>query len=311
MKQWTVTYREKSGSKTSVVIEAEDRAGVFAELKNRGINAISITEGAVKAKRSATSGGVSNGVWGVVATLVVVALAGVVWMVMPKEEKLEVVKEPKTKVKTVNSTTSISEKPKVPNSEESGEDCNIKTPDKGADGDKKFAEPKPRAQLPGTKERIEASVARGEKARFKHTSENFLAHFAVPGEVVPPVPITPMMKEDFERSLNKPIEILPTDTDEEVAIKEIVAGMKQEASQYIKEGGSLDQYFAMLFERQKKESDYRTEANSLVVKMVMEGDDEGAYLMWGKLNEDLSSKGIKTLVLPPMLKRFQVEQPLP
>lgn len=55
MKQWTVTYREKSGLKTSVVIEAEDRAGVFAELKQRGINAISITEGAVKAKRSVTS----------------------------------------------------------------------------------------------------------------------------------------------------------------------------------------------------------------------------------------------------------------
>ena len=46
MKQWTVTYREKSGVKTSVVIEAEDRVGVFAELKQRGINAISITEGA-------------------------------------------------------------------------------------------------------------------------------------------------------------------------------------------------------------------------------------------------------------------------
>ena len=42
MKQWTVYFRDKNGSKASVVIEAEDRSGVFAELKKRGISAISV-----------------------------------------------------------------------------------------------------------------------------------------------------------------------------------------------------------------------------------------------------------------------------
>ena len=50
MKQWTVYFRDKNGSKASVVIEAEDRSGVFAELKRRGISAISVSEGASNKK---------------------------------------------------------------------------------------------------------------------------------------------------------------------------------------------------------------------------------------------------------------------
>lgn len=115
MKQWTVTYREKSGLKTSVVIEAEDRAGVFAELKQRGINAISIAEGVVKAKRNAT-GGVSKAVWGVVAAVVAVALIGVVRMMMPKEvatvgdvSKTELIKKTPTPKNTEVQSTIVPE----------------------------------------------------------------------------------------------------------------------------------------------------------------------------------------------------------
>jgi hypothetical protein len=81
MKQWTVYFRDKNGSKASVVVEAEDRAGVFAELKKRGISAISVTEGASnkKPRKVAKNSASSKGRGLIVAAIVVVAGA-VAWL---------------------------------------------------------------------------------------------------------------------------------------------------------------------------------------------------------------------------------------
>lgn len=90
MKQWTVYYRDKNGSKASVVIEAEDRVGVFAELKKRGISAISVSEGASnkKPRKAASSGAPSKG-RGLIAAVIVVLVAGIAaWWMMKGEEKV-------------------------------------------------------------------------------------------------------------------------------------------------------------------------------------------------------------------------------
>jgi type II secretory pathway component PulF len=96
MKQWTVYFRDKNGSKASVVIEAEDRSGVFAELKKRGISAISVTEGASNKKpRKVAKNSASSKGRGFIAAAVLVLVAGIAaWWMWP-EEKVE---EPKNKV---------------------------------------------------------------------------------------------------------------------------------------------------------------------------------------------------------------------
>ena len=297
MKQWTVTYREKSGLKTSVVIEAEDRAGVFAELKQRGINAISITEGAVKAKRSATSGGVSKGVWGVVAAVVAVALIGVVWMVMQGEEaSVEVKKESKRSKEVSYVNTNATTKVVVNKDEEK-----VKPTEASADGKKdttREAKTRERGQVWGTAAKFEEAKRLGKKPAFRFVSESYLAMYAIPGETVPPMPRFPNFEEDVKTALVTPIDVLPSDTPEQVHLKEIVAGMKEELRQFIKDGGTISQYYDELERRQEKEANYYSEAFQMVQTESKGEDKDFAFELWKKTNKHLQEQGIKQIPLP-------------
>lgn len=61
MAWFTVQYRGPGGKTESVQIEAADRAGVFAELKKRGISPIRIGKGNVKKLRGQSRLGINNG----------------------------------------------------------------------------------------------------------------------------------------------------------------------------------------------------------------------------------------------------------
>lgn len=311
MKQWTVTYREKSGLKTSVVIEAEDRAGVFAELKNRGINAISITEGVVKApRRAASGGGVSKGVWGLVAAVVVAALVGVVWMVMPKEEKpIEVKKAVVNKSeddKAENSqivakSADVSGNKRVVSSKKSEakkiQDKGIVKPEIGTNG-------LPVATLRGPKQRYEEALKRGLKPLFKHECEQWLSQYAIPGEASPPPPISQGTAIDFVESLSSPIEILDTDTPREREIKEGVIALKKELDAWMKNGGSFEEYMAKLQTRQEQEASFMSDAQELIVKEFEEsnGDFEHALKAWRTVNNRLEADGLRRMRLPVKIR---------
>ena len=307
MKQWTVTYREKSGLKTSVVIEAEDRAGVFAELKQRGINAISITEGVVKAKRSATSGGVSKGVWGVVATLVVVALAGVVWMVMPESAPRELVEKRASK-KTRNEKV---ERPNVamPTDEDKGVDKIEEPVDVSSKvNEKTLAKPISRRAPRGTPRVIENAIARGERTKplFRYPSENYLALYAIPGEEVPPTPEPNDFEQDMKNALVAPIEIDPDDTDADIEKKNIVAGMKEELRQWLKDGGTVSGYMDQVKDRQSQEAALVGEARR-VSHEILAGenvDPERALNVWVEENKKLTERGIAPIPMPRRLRTF-------
>ncbi len=309
MKQWTVTYREKSGLKTSVVIEAEDRAGVFAELKQRGINAISITEGAVKAKRKAT-GGVSKGVWGVVAAVVAVALVVVVWVVMQGEDEV-VVKEVRSKARSVTKEgndenvrefqVSKNEAPvnvfKKDGAKQKEQESVKTKPEIGTNG-------LPIATLRGPKQRYEDALKRGLKPLFKHECEQWLAQYAIPGEASPPPPISKGTAINFVESLSSPIEILDTDTPREREIKEGVIALKKELDAWMKDGGSFEEYMAKLQTRQEQEAAYMSDAHELIVKEFEEsnGDFEHALKAWRTVNNRLEADGLRRMRLPVKIR---------
>ncbi len=237
MKQWTVTYREKSGVKTSVIIEAEDRAGVFAELKQRGINAISITEGAVKAKRNAR-GGVSKGVWGVVAAGVVAAVVGVVWMMMPEEEKPEVVKD--TKPKVVHETTYKPAKSKPVKEEKSAEPEPVKV-DPNARPTKPFEKVNGYIKLPSGRVHKLSTVVltndfnvtspRPAYAIFNSHVENQISSLItlpLGGTLVGSPNYGDRFVEDFLESLKTPIVIEEGDDAETIALKKAMIDAKRD-----------------------------------------------------------------------------------
>ena len=88
MKNFSVTYRGKDGKQDVIQIAAEDRQGVFQELAKRGISAVRIEEttGKVKTRKNAApkKSGKSPAVGkGLVAGLLVVAVAVVAWYFLP------------------------------------------------------------------------------------------------------------------------------------------------------------------------------------------------------------------------------------
>lgn len=75
-----VKYRNKSGDVDYINVDAPDRAGVFAVLKERGISAIQVTEGAGKKKprKAASSGAPMSGAFKGILALVAVCVIGAV-----------------------------------------------------------------------------------------------------------------------------------------------------------------------------------------------------------------------------------------
>lgn len=99
--QYTVKYRNADGLTDYTVVEADSRDAVFPLLKERGITAISVTEGADKnARPSGRSPKRPTPVRGILAGLCVVALAlGAWWWLSSREDTRPPAEKPaKTKV---------------------------------------------------------------------------------------------------------------------------------------------------------------------------------------------------------------------
>ncbi len=318
MKQWTVTYREKSGLKTSVIIDAEDRAGVFAELKQRGINAISITEGAVKAKRRATSGGVSKGVWGVVAAVVVAAVVGVVWMVMqgeeasvevkkPKKERVEPVKAPvrdEVQLPKAKPTEKPVEKPvdNRPPHQIVVETISVIT---NADGS--VLE---RFRTADGKIRSKQSAPR---SVFENSSDQLIAmaiHGANSPVGMPPMPISDSAEKDFVESLKKPIVINPDDSEEIKQLKQSVMEVRTQIDQMMKEGKSFKDIMRDHQALVNDNASIRKDVVKGVNEFIERGDQEGAQMYLEKANAALGEMGIAPVDMPedPEVRRMRIRE---
>lgn len=314
MKQWTVTYREKSGLKTSVVIEAEDRAGVFAELKQRGINAISITEGAVKAKRNAT-GGVSKGVWGVVAAVVVVALIGVVWMVMPKEEgKTTPSKEVATSIKVkkeevplVSLNNTEEESPVVTNT--SNQASVVKKEEESLGLWLGVPVVKKEVVTNGTYVVSTYYTKDGKSHKHYHNTRDEILPSGVDqilaimtqgddGLGAPPLPLMTNLENEIADALKKDIVIKDSDSDEIKAMKERVKSARKELMELMAQGVSPEEIVKEYNRVQEYNAEVRLLAVQDVKALLDEGRREDAQIAADKYNAELQKMGLMIIELP-------------
>lgn len=317
MKQWTVIYREKSGVKTSVVIEAEDRAGVFAELKQRGINAISITEGAVKAKRKAT-GGVSKGVWGVVAAVVAVALVAVVWVVMEGEEASVEVKKPK-KERVEPEKAPVRDEVQLPKAKPTEKPVEkpvdnrpphqivVETISVITNADGSVLE---RFRTADGKIRSKQSAPR---SVFDNSSDQLIA-MAIQGANspvgMPPMPISDSAEKDFVESLKKPIVINPDDSEEIKQLKQSVMAVRAEIDQMMKDGKSFKEIMKDHQALVNDNASLRKDVLKSVNEFIEKGDAEGAQMFLEKANETLGEMGIAPVDMPedPETRRARIRE---
>ena len=315
MKQWTVTYRDRSGARTSVVIEAEDRAGVFAELRTRGINAISIAEGVVKApRRAASGGGISKGVWGLVAAVAVAAIAGVVWMMMPTEEKpIEVKKE--TKLKTVEKPAPV--QPKTPSKVEKVEEPAPVKIDPNARPTKVGETVNGYIKLPSGRlhkvrgvitNSVSAVQTKGKYEIFEHHCENEIACLLTiePGQGLVGTPrYNGRFTKEFLESLKKPIVINDDDSEEDKELKRNVNLAKQELKAAYDRGEDIEKIMLDTRREYQDLAMYKQELRQFIYEYQKNESpsDQDVEDYVTAANKLLEAKGIAPLNIGPISRR--------
>ena len=312
MKQWTVYFRDKNGSKASVVIEAEDRSGVFAELKKRGISAISVSEGASnkKPRKVASSGAASKGRGLIAAAIVVLGLGAAVWFLMPMGETLPV-DDTQKRVPNKPKRSEIRETHGVNKSQKMKEEKTKLKHSKIFGGKEVYLF---KVVTNGTTIATTYKDAEGvehlvysstEKPIFDNASDQVLAMALerVSGEDAPPMPITSSADADFKASLKKKIVINENDSELIKAYKESVMEARQKMLEMLKSGRTvkdvLEEHERMMNEDAKMRSDIAKELRSI----IEEGDIEEAEKYYKGMNDALVKLGIKELEMPEELEK--------
>ena len=303
MKQWTVYFRDKNGSKASVVIEAEDRSGVFAELKRRGISAISVSEGASNKKpRKAVSSGAPSKGRGLIVAAIVVLVAGIAaWWMWPEAEKpVEVKKEVKKSVKA-EPVRPVKEKPVV--KAEAKKEMETTVPAKP-----KFGRlPDGRWMVPGRKKIHNVVTNYSNVSRevpFRNATEQIMFQIfsRERGDMPLPLPlISERERKNLAAILMSKNPISDKDSEEMRLSKEIIEEAKSALRDYIKQGGDVDTFFTYYHNELQRSYETRKEAVRMVFEAARGEDRSVAVELCEKINEKLSQQGIKPVKIPRIL----------
>lgn len=255
-------YRTSDNVRRSGVIDASDRESAFIALKNQGIRPASMKE----------APGIFNKLFGkgkrwiAIVILSCLCFLLLVWMFREKG---------KTKA--------------LQESQEAEVGVTLNVADEGG-----YARSIERRQIWGDSAIIEDAARKNWKVIFSNPAERLLALFAQPGRSVQ-MPILPSsLEQDMQLALKNRTKILADDLEEYKQMKCIVAGMKEEVSEYLSSGGNLRGYIMRLVERQKDEvAILENERKSLqeAIKVPGVNIDE----LWMKSNQQLRSLGLPTI----------------
>ena len=316
MAWFTVQYRGPDGKTESVQIESADRAGVFAELKKRGISAVRVDEakGRVKPAKSAVDKtGKSPAIAkGLVVGVVVVASAVAAWYFL--SQKPEAPTEPtaekpaktppavSTKVIPKSVEEKVEEPPKVdPNARPTkvGETVNgyIKLPSGRIH------------RVLGVVTNSATASIKGKYEIFDHACENEIAGFLSmePGQGLVGTPrYNGRFKRDFLESLKHPIVVTPDDSPEDAALKRNVIKAKIELKEALDRGEDIEQIMLDTRKEMQDLARYKQELKQQMHEMV-KGDGEMTTEEMEDLlnaaNKLLDAKGIAPMTFGPLTRR--------
>lgn len=301
---FTVTYRDKTGQKVQEVFEADSRAGLFAQLKERKLNALKVDNGNT-VTRSSASKSLSPKAKKLIAALLVVAVCGVVILALLPSIKQGVTVEEYRKRATVKHTTKVKEnqtnsKTNI-TSESTIEDDSSTTTNAVAEVKEK----------PMTPEEIEAEARKKDPLYDRHhivakmplvkepIEQLMLTVFTTElGDMPPMLPAIPAFDEErFEKLVNRKTNPEKGDSEEVLLSKEIVNEVKKELAKYLKEGGTTSGFLSYYVSELDSAFKEREMCKSLAMKAMKTEDPEVAREYFFRLNEELAKKGIKPLTL--------------
>jgi hypothetical protein len=290
MKNWDVTVRGVDGKTEVIIISAETRNDVFAELKKLGKNAIRIEESLGKKPRKAKKSAASVKGRGLVAAAIVVLGAALVmwWMTQGEEKKVE---EKADKKERVVNEKKVEKRPTV-----------VVKKDEGVKGDSKIDEAlanignleKPKIKV---RELSPEEWLRITNRVFKTGTEQLMSivFSTEPGDM--PMPIPPISDEDKQNIISILISKNPineSDSEKIKLCKENVALAKKEMVEYLKEGGDPDDFLRYYFQELKSAFELRNAAVDQI-RETWEGDPELGRQFLEKVNEKFANEGIKSI----------------
>lgn len=316
MKQWTVYFRDKNGSKASVVIEAEDRFGVFAELKKRGISAISVAEGVSDKKpRKAPSSGAPFKGRGLIAAALLVLVGGVAaWWMWPEENKVEdIKKEAKKQIKaTPVQPVKVKEEPKTESKVEESKrlsDNGSSIPDLVQKDERgiyrwpngaRWVDPNRKVVKFERKSRL--------STLFKHPCDRHIAAIleSEPGQqFFGTVMYSKNLKEDFYESLKTPYEFHKDTSPEDRALQIAVADAKRELKKRLDKGEDLVQILTEARNELERLGAYRNDIETIVSEHVRDDkvSEKDLADVVAAANKMLEKEGLPPVKVPSLVMR--------
>ena len=304
---YTVTYRSNGGKRETAEIEAADRAGVFAELKRRGIAAISVSEGKAKPPKTTTRAS-SLRKTVAVAGILLLAVASILFVVQNDKAKPQTDAKPRSpriaEVKFPLRPTAAK-----PKNAGISNDVKALAKDDGLPPNKRIVEMisvvtnadgsvLERFRTADGKTRSRQSAP---KPVFDNASDQLLAAAvsgAESGAAMPPMPMMNNADEEFRKSLEKEIAINDDDSDSVKALKKSVIALREEMRQLLDEGHSFAEVLRDHREIVNHGVEMRAEAVRLVKEFMDDGDDEAARACLEKMNDTLAQMGIEGVEMP-------------
>ena len=308
---WIITFRNKSGSKDQMSLEAESREAVFKELAKRGIAAIRIEEakGKAKPRKASPKGGSKTSVVlkGAIAGVIVVAAAVGAWFFLTQKQETA---KPGTETKKPSRIAEVTpasaapvkavepkeEKPKPLPPQRIGEtrDGKVLLPD---------------GTLHTVKGVITSGVARVSliDRTFKHDTDCMLAHLLVvePGEgfVGDSESIYSGFEKEFLKTLDDPIVYDKNDSDYVKELKMGVQALRQELLDARANGESIEKVLIDTRDQLQQLGLYRQELEEQVLRMSEDGMSQQDYNdLITAANQMLEERGSKPLELPSTVK---------
>ena len=237
---WTYVYQDAQGKRHEGEMSAPQKDDVYAELRKQGIRAQRVTERVQPVVKRGFRG-LRPRDWCLIAAATLALTSLVVYLIASGGAHSRV-------------TEPLRESRSVAAVQQGGAHARRNEPLETPAVE--FGKATPRRALPRPRRAL-VGTARDLDAIFDHPSERLLALFAEPGRSVGPVSLTPEVKEDLVDALETDILILPTDGKDVIALKRIVAGLKEDVLEHIGAGLSIDEVFYRYAERQRMEAEYR------------------------------------------------------
>lgn len=311
---FTCKYRNAQGAIETEVLEAGSRAEAFALLKERGFVPVQVSEGGRLPAKPAPGGRVVGASWvrGASAGLAIVVAAVCAWLLL----------RPSGPVPTPEPA-----KPEPARRPPAAPPKPAPVPEPGVATNAVETAPAPVAAPPPPKPAPATNAAGGprspwadkprrvirprppEKPRlFRHNSENLIADMleVEPGDsLIGELPFDWRFVEDFKRSLEEEIEILPTDSEYERKMKQAVIDTKAELKARMDAGEDVGEIMRAARAELQETGIYRDQLIQELHEIRRSGEwtaDEYEKFV-SAANAMLASKGAKPIKTPKVLIR--------